>query len=406
MYFKKIIIISVFSLLGGCGDKTADKGLTDIISIDPHKAEEYINLSEIVDSVKCIKLQTDSNDIMGRIREIVIKKKYIYAMDASQHIVFVFDKVGKFVSKLNKRGQGTDEYASMGPVFIDDNEEYIELIDRRGAKTVRLKYTNISFELVEISPFPADLSYNSCRRSDSTYYFATQQIDNIINGKKTNAGLVILDDKNKMTILFDKNIETNNHYFSANSESFTQNDKNELFVSIMYDNTFYRLEAGEAYPVFSVDFGEYGINNEVVGSESTERQMAYIKDMDGIASFPVLNINNSNILSFSYYFKQEAGRDMFRERDMRQYIKIKDKVYHVKKIKNDITSFPDRVYINSYFFMCNHEVWHEDYLVDIVIPSCYFPDDEERIFVDDIGEVTAYDDPIIVMMKLKESIHE
>jgi hypothetical protein len=93
-----------------------------------------MNLSEIVDSINCIKLQIDSNDLMGRVREIIIKKKYIYAIDISQRIIFVFDKTGKFVSKLNKRGEGPDEYLSMGPVFIDDNEEYVELINYRSEK--------------------------------------------------------------------------------------------------------------------------------------------------------------------------------------------------------------------------------------------------------------------------------
>ena len=38
------------------------------------EADEFIPLSEIADSIKCIKLQIDSGDVMGRIREIIIKK--------------------------------------------------------------------------------------------------------------------------------------------------------------------------------------------------------------------------------------------------------------------------------------------------------------------------------------------
>jgi hypothetical protein len=116
----------------------------------------------------------------------------------------------------------------MGPVFIDDNEEYVELINYRGEKTTKLRYSNISFELVDISPFP-DVNLNSCIRNSGIYYFATQQMDNVINGKKTNAGLVILDDKNNPKVLFDKTIETNHQYFSPHSECFARNDKNEIF---------------------------------------------------------------------------------------------------------------------------------------------------------------------------------
>jgi hypothetical protein len=392
--FTIIITMIVF---GGCGERTTHKdNAIDVISINPHEAREYVNLSEIADSIICIRLQPIPGDVMGRIGQVVVRKKYIYAWDISQNMIFVFDKTGKFVSKLNKKGEGPDEYLLLGYMFIDDNEEYIEFIDR--LRDTKLKYANISFELVEAVPLP-DIRHNACRRGGGFYYFAAQQMDNVINGEKTNAELVVLDDKNNMKTLFDKNIKTNNRYFSPNSESFTQNDQNEFFVSIMYDNTFYRLEAGEAYPVFTIDFGKYGINNKVVGSRSTEVQMVYIKDMDGLASFPVLNINNSNIMSFSYYFKQEAGREMFREKDIRQYIKIKDKAYHVNKIRNDLTKFPDRLYISSYLFGCIHDVWYEDYLVDVIVPNFYFSDDE-KIFVEGLGELTADSDPVVVMMKM------
>jgi hypothetical protein len=401
MYSKKNFVIILVIILGSCG-KRPTNNVSDVIKINPYEAEDYMNLSEIVDSINCIKLQIDSNDIMGRVREIIIKKKYIYAIDISQRIIFVFDKTGKFVSKLNKRGEGPDEYLSMGPVFIDDNEEYVELINYRGEKTNKLKYSNISFELIDISPFP-DVNLNSYIRNVGIYYFATQQMDNIINGKKTNAGLVILDDKNNKKTLFDKNIETNHQYFSPNSECFVRNDKNEVFVSLMYDNTFYRLESGEAHPIFAVDFGKYGINNDI-GMKSTEKQMKYIQNITNLASFPVLNMNNDDIMSFSYYFKQDKNERMYREEDFRQYIKIKkdNKIYHVKKIKNDISDFPSHVYISSYFFNCVHEVWHENYLVDIVLPNYYLSDTGmEKIFVEGIGEITEEDDPIVIMMKLK-----
>jgi hypothetical protein len=130
--------------------------------------------------------------------------------------------------------------------------------------------------------------------------------------------------------------------------------------------------------------------------------MAYIKDINGLASFPVLNINNSDIMSFSYYFKQGKGKELFfGEKDIRQYIKIKDKTYHVKKIRNDLTDFPDRLYLSSYLLGCIHEVCYEDYLVDVIVTNHYFSDLDAKIFVEGLGEVTADEEIIVVLMKLK-----
>jgi hypothetical protein len=403
MYSKKLLIAFLCAVfLYGCGNKNTHRNSSKVVSINPYLAKDFINLSEIVDSVKLIKLQVPPDDIMGRVREIIIKKRFIYAADYSQQMVFVFDKEGKFVAKLAKRGPGPEDYLWMGPVFVDDNEEYIELVNMAGAKTAILKYSNLSFNLIESTPFP-DLTYNSCKKKDGYYYFSPQQIVNTINGKKSNPGLVIADADNNKKVLFDKTLPNGHTAFSPNNESFVLNDKNELCISIMYDNTFYRLDSTNAIPIFSVDFGKYGINN-AIGLNSVENQMEYIQKTSGVASFPVLNVNNKDIVAFSYYFKQSNEKRMYKEEDFRLYIEMKKngKIYHTKQIKNDITDFPDHVYVSSCFFGCIHQVWYENYLVDVILPSFYFSDKEtESVFVEGLGEITAEDDPIIVMMKLK-----
>jgi len=244
MFKKTCILVLLLFFFCGCHEKRAVRdGSMEVININPYEAADYINLSEIADSVICIKLQPDSGDIIGRIRELIIRPKYIYAFDIAQQMIFVFDKTGKFVAKLNKRGQGPDEYLHIGPVFIDDNEEYIEIVNYISPKPSVLKYSNINFELMETHPFP-DVNFNTCRRHNGFYYFAIQQLDNTVNGKKTNGGIIVYDDRNNGKVLFDKTIDTGHSSFSVNVESFTKNEKNELFVSLMYDNTFYRLERG------------------------------------------------------------------------------------------------------------------------------------------------------------------
>jgi hypothetical protein len=405
MKLKICLVIILTVAIYGCGERTADKNLGEVIRINPHDATEYVNLSEIADSIICIKLQPAPDDVMGVVGRIFVMKKYIYAVDGSQGIIFVFDKTGKFVAKLDKEGQGPGEYVLIENVFIDDDEKYIEITD--WATNKKLKYVNISFELVESTPFEA--LYALCKRHNGFYYAAPQQNDIVVNGIKSNPGLLVVDDKNNRKILFDKKIKTNNHYFYPVPEHFALNDKNELFFSDMYNNTFYRLESGKAYPVYTVDFGRYGINNEVVGALSTEEQMKYLREMKGLACLPSLNLNNSGIMSFSYYFKQkesENGVSFSPEKDIRQYIKIKDKVYHTHRIKNDLTNFPNRLYICPYVYygVCTHDVWFEDYFVDVIETTYYFENsDVDKIYVEGLGEITSDDEDIyVVLMKLKK----
>jgi len=394
MLIKNIIaVFCIAFILYSCKDK---KLTCEVIKINPFDAKEEINLSEFVDSIKLIRLQTDSNCVMGRIKEIIIKEKYIYALDVSQGIVFVFDKKGKYIAKLDKRGKGPDEYLYIGPIFIPENEEFIKIINFKGKETKLQTYSNITFNLLEKSSMPR-ISANSCKNENGTYYFATQQIENTFNGKSTNASILAVKNGKIERKIFDKNIITQHTSFSPNNECFTKNDKGELFVSIMYDNTFYELRDMNAKPILNVDFGKFGINNSI-GFKSIEEQQKYLKSANGLATFPVLNVFNSNILAFSYSLQENKDR-----LSLYQYIKIIkiNKTFHTKKITNDITSFPDKVYLSTYHCGISHEVWYKDYLVDIVQPSYYFSDGDTKYTIEGLGGITAEDNPIIVLLKIK-----
>jgi hypothetical protein len=64
----------------GCETGTTHKG--EVISVNPHEAEEFVNLSEIANSIKIIRLQTEGDDVIGRVSKIIIKKNtYTYKID-------------------------------------------------------------------------------------------------------------------------------------------------------------------------------------------------------------------------------------------------------------------------------------------------------------------------------------
>lgn len=406
MQLKNILILFLIFTIWSCNSVSKrDYKASEIIKADPSEVEEFVNLSEIADSVVCIKLQCDSSDVIGKVREIVIRDKYIYVQDVAQQCIFVFDKQGRFVSQLAKKGEGPGEYLWLGPFYIDEEEQYVEVIDKGPNPSLLKKYTIPDFRFLGESSI-INVSFNSSKHKDSYYYFASQQIDNVINDKKTNADLIIWDDQKKITIsLFEKEIETGHSSFCSNIESFVQNNKDELFVSIMYNNTFYRLEKDSVIPVYTIDFGRYNMDNSI-GNESLDKQMEYIERKKRLAFFPVLTMNDEDMMAFSYYFKEDDDR-FFREEDFRQYIRFKKngKVIHIKRIRNDLTTFPDYMYVSSYFFDCAHAVRYKDYLVDIVHPYYYLKKrNADQVLVDGIGKVIAEDNPIIIMVKLKKEL--
>ena len=122
--------------------------------------------------------------------------------------------------------------------------------------------------------------------------------------------------------------------------------------------------------------------------------------------FPVLNINNSDIMSFSYYFKEGAEERFFRKEHVRYYIRYKDKTYDLSCEKNQKRpdGFPG-LYLSQFEFPELCSSYYKNYLVDVIIPSSMidFPrNGSDKIFVEGLGEITSDDNPIVVMMRMKE----
>lgn len=395
--FTSLIII--FSLANSCNFRNDN---IPTIHINPHDANEEIDLSEIAEDIEYIILETSPICLIGRIHSVIIRNKFIYILDISKHVVFVFDKNGNYISKLDKRGKGPGEYSRLGPVVIDENEEFVELITYSSTGFNIMKYKNISFEFLEETNL-ISISANSCRKNDGYYYFETQQNENIINNEITNAGIIITKNGSFEKTLFDKRVITHGSGFSPNLESFTSNDLGELFISIMYDNSFYKLSNGEAQPMLKLDFRKHSIDNSI-GLKSLQEQIQYLETAQGLAYFPILKMNNSDLIIISYIFNQNNAKWWLDESFMHHYISFPEngKFIHTKRIKNDIKDFPEYIFAGKEYRGIGHEVWHNNYLVDIVVPSFYLQNKNQHIIINGETEVAPNDNPIIVLMKRKE----
>ncbi|MDR2382748.1 MAG: 6-bladed beta-propeller [Prevotellaceae bacterium] len=67
-------------------------------------------LSEIVEDIVFIPLETTEKCLIGRIRSIHCSNDYIIIIDADPNQILLFDKAGKFIRTIGSKGQGPGEY--------------------------------------------------------------------------------------------------------------------------------------------------------------------------------------------------------------------------------------------------------------------------------------------------------
>lgn len=391
-------ILFFLVLLPGC-TKNTESQVDRILSLNPKEAESSLPLSTFVDSIAYIALETSDESMMVRVSDIIIRDTFIYAVDIEQKIVFIFDKKGKFITKLDRRGEGPDEYMWMQHVMVDEEETAITVFDYRGANSRTINYDVHTLEPIDKNPlFLPNGSAVRKEKEKDIYYFAAQQQENTINDEITNADIIAVGENNTQKALFKKNIETGGRFFGPFAESFTTNEDGDIIASLMYSNTFFRLSDMEAYPVLKVDFGEHNMDS-AVGLKSTLDQMDYLygeESAEGMAYFPVLNTYNADMLAFTYYYKENS------KTHVHHYIDLKsgNRKFHVRDIVNDLTGFPDKVYICSFSHNIRHEVYQDGCLVDVFLPAGQLK--EKTAEIPGIGKVDREDNPIIVMMKIRE----
>jgi hypothetical protein len=112
------------------GCQSEKSGTEDIPVIDFSKnyPEKRIRLQDVAD-IEYIPLETTDDVLLGTSYIISVTDRYIVIGDLSQDEIFIFNRRGKVVSHYNRRGQGPQEYITLGGhvIFDGKNEEVIHL---------------------------------------------------------------------------------------------------------------------------------------------------------------------------------------------------------------------------------------------------------------------------------------
>ena len=135
------------------GCQTAKKSGPDLATIDVIaglKQEKEFRLSELVDSIEYIKLETSKECLVSNASK-VIGKKYILLLNHQPQQIMLFDRGGKFLRQIGKIGKGPGEYTYPYHIDLSPDEDKIIAFDM--AQNLILEYsTDGSFLASHKSP--------------------------------------------------------------------------------------------------------------------------------------------------------------------------------------------------------------------------------------------------------------
>ena len=136
---KIISIVLLCLLIAGCASNKIDELKPKVndknaitIELFNNKTSyrlEPIKMSEFVDSIKFIILEETKESLIKYPNKIFFTPEQIMVVDRDLGTIFFFDRNGKYLSKISKRGQGPGEYVSLSYCMFDEQKQQLIVYD-------------------------------------------------------------------------------------------------------------------------------------------------------------------------------------------------------------------------------------------------------------------------------------
>ena len=138
-----LLVLGLVSVLSSCKSKTKEDVMDIKVSVSGDNTVSIHSLN-LIQAIDIVPLLSD-DDFVGNIDKIVSCDTLLYLMDRDNQMVWVYDVHGQHISTINKKGHGADEYVQLTDIFIDKENETLNLLSRTEKKLLLFDLSGKNF---------------------------------------------------------------------------------------------------------------------------------------------------------------------------------------------------------------------------------------------------------------------
>jgi len=258
MKTKYYLFILIALCLFSCGGKNHQSNKLETISINGN-IRQTLNFSSFVDTIEFIPLETNEENLVGEVTRIIYRnrKYYLRTTHGMQNgKLSVFDKVGKYLWGLNKRGDGPGEYNELNDFSITDRGNILIPCYEK-----IIKYDSIGTFLSE---HRTDLFFKEFQNIGNNNFiilnFAANHYDNKLFTIIDNEGIT------KKTLFNQSKTEAKKSGFLIPWRSISVS-KSTIYFMYPYCDTIYSIDSKESVkPLYYVNYGEKKIPLDLINT--------------------------------------------------------------------------------------------------------------------------------------------
>jgi hypothetical protein len=287
-----LICLSIAVFISSC--QKGENVFGNIISIK--LPLEAINIKEIAESEKkyfssteYVQLESKEDIHLGKIDKILITENRIYILDIFKYGgVIIYDREGKIVNAIDRRGPGPEEYNYIFGIFHDQQDSTINLLCQYPNKI--MKFDQDGYHLIKQVELPVALI--DIKKSPDGYYAGYAGSSSINNSHS----IYIFSEKFELIASQYPNHKEWQIYRMDNTlSSYSDN----IYFTPMYGYTVYAIEEKSIVPLYVYDFGKNNISEAVFKDHEQYDKIDCTKYIDYINLFQ----ETSKYLIASYIFQ-------------------------------------------------------------------------------------------------------
>lgn len=237
-----LYITFIFAILSSCSKHSSVMSEDKALDIDCSEiTNEVFKLSEIASSFSIIPLETNDTCLIGEVSKLEFYKDEILILDKIySDRLFVFNKEGKYLRDIGRRGAGPDEYMQINDFSIDKKNNIIYVLcDKK-----KVFFYSLSGQYMGRTD--VDFFADAMEYKDNRFYFLCDRM---------NRGNLIVTDM-KGTIKYE---DFPNEQMGDNLlmliHPFLQRDSTLLYTRYL-DNNIYEIHLDTSKVAYKVNFGK------------------------------------------------------------------------------------------------------------------------------------------------------
>lgn len=121
-----ILILTPFLLLSCGGESVVEETETQVEKQDSFQSYqldlkgESIPFADLIDNIEITRLEETGESLLGYVRELYFHEGKMIFPSGNEGNVYVFSDKGEFIRKINRRGEGPEEYGNWNDIWVKD----------------------------------------------------------------------------------------------------------------------------------------------------------------------------------------------------------------------------------------------------------------------------------------------